>query len=151
LTVRDNHSGGGGVAFDTTSLVVSGTAGPLRLTSPNTSVTWPGGTVQAVNWAVGNTDIPPVDCGFVDIALSVDGGWNYPMVLAADTPNDGSQAVILPDIATDRARIRVSCHGNVFFDISDHDFTLTGDGAYLMAETFDTCGGGWGTWDEVVE
>jgi len=151
FTARDNHSGGGGVAFDTTSLVVSGVAGPFRVTSPNTDVTWPGGTVQAVNWAVGNTDIPPVSCAMVDIALSVDGGWNFPMVLSADTPNDGSQAVILPDIETDRARIRVSCHGNIFFDISDRDFSLSGNGAYLMAEGFDRCGGGWGGWDEVVD
>jgi hypothetical protein len=46
-------------------------------------------------------------------------------VLAASTPNDGSQAVIVPNTATKTARIKVEAVGNIFFDVSNADFPVT--------------------------
>ena len=60
----------------------------------------------------------------VKISLSTDGGLTFPTVLAARTPNDGSQVVALPNISTTTARIKVEAVGNYFFDINDADFTI---------------------------
>ena len=60
------------------------------------------------------------------ISLSTDGGHTYPYVLAASTPNDGSEAVTIPSVVTTHARVKVEAVDNIFFDISNADFTITG-------------------------
>ena len=60
------------------------------------------------------------------ISLSTDSGLTYPTVLSASTPNDGSQAVVLPNITTvgNTARIKVEAVDNYFFDINDANFAI---------------------------
>src|SRR4029079_5468664 len=58
------------------------------------------------------------------ISLSTDSGLTSPTVLAASTPNDGSQVVTLPNLNTTTARIKVEAVGNYFFDINDANFTI---------------------------
>ena len=55
-----------------------------------------------------------------------DGGNTFPTVLAASTPNDGSEAVVIPVGNTTTARIKVECANNIFFDISNTNFTVSG-------------------------
>jgi putative Ig domain-containing protein len=45
-------------------------------------------------------------------------------VLAASTPNDGSESVTLPNIGTATARVKVEAVGNIFFDLSNSNFTV---------------------------
>ncbi|MDB5948242.1 MAG: hypothetical protein JWR65_97 [Massilia sp.] len=71
-----------------------------------------------------NTNVAPVSEANVKISLSVDGGLSYPHVLAASTPNTGSRAVSLPLVATSTARIKVGAVANVFFDVSNANFTI---------------------------
>ncbi|MBP7865986.1 MAG: PKD domain-containing protein [Acidobacteria bacterium] len=123
LTARDNRAGGGGVDYDTTTVTTVGTAGPFRVTSPAGGV-WGAGTTQTVTWDVAGTMAAPISCASVDILLSIDGGLNFPVTLAAGTPNDGSQAVIVPALHTTTARIKVRAVGNIFFDISNPDFAI---------------------------
>ena len=66
----------------------------------------------------------PVSTANVKISLSVDGGHTYPIVLAASTPNDGSETVTVPNVATTKARVKVEAVGNVFFDVSNANFTI---------------------------
>ena len=80
------------------------------------------------------TNVVPIDVADVKISLSVDGGVTYPHVLAAATANDGSESVVLPNVATTKARIKVEAVGNVFFDISATDFTIQ---AVPVLTTFD--------------
>ncbi len=127
LTARDNRAGSGGVNSDTTTVASVTTAGPFAVTAPSTAVTWAGNTTQAVTWDVANTTAVPISCSNVEIALSTDGGLTFPTSLLASTPNDGAQAITVPNTPTAgaTARIRVACPPNVFFAISRPSFTIT--------------------------
>jgi len=126
LTVRD---GRGGVNSATTTLTLAPAAGPFLVTAPNTGVTLDGADPSTVTWNVAGTSAAPVSTSTVRILLSTDGGATWPVVLAASTPNDGSQAVVIPNVATSQARVRVEAVDNVFFDVSNSNFTIrfTGD------------------------
>jgi hypothetical protein len=124
VTARDNRAGGGGVDWDATVVNVVGAAGPFRVTAPNTAVTWPGLTTQAVTWDVAGTAVAPIATANVQILLSTDGGSTFPVVLAASTPNDGTHSVLVPNVGTSTARVKVAAVGNAFFDMSDANFTI---------------------------
>ncbi|OPZ18920.1 MAG: Ser-Thr-rich glycosyl-phosphatidyl-inositol-anchored membrane family protein [candidate division BRC1 bacterium ADurb.BinA364] len=122
LTVRDNASAGGGVAYDDMVLHVQSGAGPFAITSPNGGESLSGSA--NVTWSVAGTDAAPISCSTVNILMSSDGGLTWPHTLAAGTPNDGSQTVALPGISTVKGRMLVAAVGNVFFDISDQNFRM---------------------------
>jgi hypothetical protein len=71
----------------------------------------------------------------VDLALSTDGGYTYPITLVEDTPNDGSQAIIVPQLNTGLARVRVMCSNNIFFDISNVNFHIQMSDVALLTLT----------------
>lgn len=125
LTARDNRAGGGGVNWASTSVNVSSGAGPFAVTQPASGTTWSGGGSATVTWNVANTAAAPVSCSAVDILLSTDGGTTFPTVLASATSNDGSQTVSVPAVSTSQARVKVACSSNIFFDISNPNFTIT--------------------------
>ena len=124
MTARDLHVGGGGNTFGDVTLTLAPNAGPFRVTSPNTPVTYGGGSTQTVTWDKANTDLPPTSTSNVAISMSDDGGLTYPYVLAASTANDGSEDVTIPDISTTTARVKIEAVGNIFFDVSNTDFTV---------------------------
>ena len=78
------------------------------------------------------------------ISLSLDGGWTYPVVLAESTANDGSESFVLPNVDTATARVKVEAVGNVYFDISQTDFTVRGAARQLteLAAFVDGIGAG---------
>jgi len=121
LTARD---GRGGVNSADTTLLLANTAGPFLVTAPNTAVTWAGSSTQNVTWNVANTNLAPVNTANVKISLSTDGGLTYPHVLAASTANDGSESVTLPNVGTTQARLKIDAVGNIFFDVSNANFTI---------------------------
>jgi hypothetical protein len=106
-------------------VTVSAASGPFAVSSPNTAVSYVGGTTQTITWAVASTTAAPVSCANVKITLSTDGGQTFPIVLAASTPNDGTETVVIPNTATTTARIKIEAVGNIFFDISNTNFTIT--------------------------
>lgn len=126
LTVRDNSVAGGGNNYELTEFNVTETAGPFKVTQPDTTaVNWNTNVPQTVTWNVANTNTAPVNCQNVNIRLSTDGGTSYFYTLAANTPNDGSEIVNLPSLNTSQARIKVESADNIFFDISNYNFALT--------------------------
>jgi hypothetical protein len=124
LTARDGRPDGGGVNTATTTLILATNAGPFLVTSPNAAVAYAGGSTQTVTWDVANTNLAPVQTADVRISLSFDGGHTYPYELAASTPNDGAETVLLPNAGTVHARVKVEAVGNVFFDVSNDDFVI---------------------------
>lgn len=128
LTVRDILGGIGTYHWsdNTVTLNVDDQAGPFVVQSPNTYTDyWRNGNSYTVKWDVANTNNAPVNCSNVDILLSYDDGVTYPVVLAANTPNDGSELVAVPPNSyTASARVKVKGANNVFFDISNAGFTI---------------------------
>jgi hypothetical protein len=135
VTARDNRIAGGGINTATTQVTVNATAGPFLVTQPNTNVTWNGNTSEAVTWNVANTSAAPVSAANVKISFSPDGGVTFPVVLAASTPNDGSEAITVPNVATTAGRIKVEAVGNVFFDVSNANFVVTPSSAVTGTDT----------------
>lgn len=131
LTVRDNAvystspASVGQTNYANMVVTVSSASGPFTVTSPNTAVSWTGGSSQAITWNVASTTASPVSCANVKISLSTDGGQTFPTVLVSSTPNDGTETVVIPNTATTTARIKVEAVGNIFFDIGNTNFTIT--------------------------
>lgn len=125
VTVRDNHSGGGGVNTSAMHVNVSAGSGPFVVTQPGSSTTWVAGSNQTVSWNVANTSSAPVNCGNVRIMLSIDGGTSFPFTLASTKPNTGSATITVPNVPTSTARVKVEAIDNIFFSISLPNFTIT--------------------------
>ncbi|MET0752074.1 MAG: reprolysin-like metallopeptidase [Pyrinomonadaceae bacterium] len=139
LTVRDNRpyvagSTIGQTQFTDTTITVTNTAGPFQVTAQNSrqdsslapeAANWQAGTSQTVTWSVANTNLAPISTANVNILLSTDGGQTFPTVLAANTPNDGTQQIVVPNMPTTTARLKVEAVGNIYFDISNVNFTIT--------------------------
>ena len=150
LTVRDNRAGGGGVVtggegcqtgFTGTFQIntIDGT-GPFVVTAPNGGEIFTGGTTQTITWNVAGTSAAPINVTDVKISLSTDGGLTYPTVLMANTPNDGSEAITIPCSPAATAKIKIEAVGNIFFDISNADFTIQSGFAFSSpAPAISTC------------
>lgn len=133
FTARDNRIGGGGVMHDdnVVTLTVANTADTFKVTSPNTNVSWTGGTNITVTWKVASTTAAPVSCANVNILLSIDSGYTFPYTLISNTLNDGSEVVTLPNVISNKARIKIESVGNIFFDMSNVNFTIVGSSPIL--------------------
>ena len=136
VTVRDNvpYSATapikvGQTNFDDMKITVSPTAGPFVVTSPDTALSWIAGSNQNVTWNVAGTNANGVNAGFVDIFLSTDGGFTYPIQLANKVPNDGSEVITVPNNIGANNKIMVKGNNHVFFDISNNPFTITAPAA----------------------
>ena len=127
LTVRDNKVGGGGVTYDPNfiTLNVVNTTTPFLVTNPNVLVTWPALSQQTVTWDVSGTNLAPISAANVDITLSTDGGFTYPITLASGVPNNGTCSVTMPNLTTSAARIMVKPTNNIFFDICNKNFIIS--------------------------
>lgn len=124
LTVRDNFGFGGGVDHDEIQFSVTDIAGPFRVTSQNDGGQWIAGSTQQVEWDIANTNIPPISASEVNIYLSLDGGFTYPILLKENTPNDGIESILVPDTLSENVRVKVKAAGNIFFDINDEDIAI---------------------------
>ena len=128
VTVRDNHpyvdgSTIGQTGFTDAVVTVTNTSGPFTVLSPNTNITWNAGSTATVTWDVRNTTAAPVSCANVNILISTNGGNTFTTLLS-NTPNDGSQSVTVPNTPGSTNRIKVEAVGNIFFDISNANFTI---------------------------
>ncbi|WP_395057686.1 reprolysin-like metallopeptidase [Flavobacterium sp.] len=145
LTVRDNAPYSsvapikvGQTNFDDMVVTVNATAGPFTVSSPNTAVSYAGGSSQTVTWNVAGTTANGVNCANVDIYLSTDGGLTYPVALLLGTPNDGTQAVTIPNTPGTSNRIMVKGANHIFFDISNINFTITSGSTDTVAPSAPT-------------
>ena len=122
VTARD---GRGGVATDEMVINTLDAGVAFAVTSPNTSSdTWQGNQTAIIRWETADTHLASVDsyAQQVDIYLSTNGGFNFTKLATA--PNVGAYQFTVPNTPTQEARIKIKAHDNIFFDISDANFTI---------------------------
>ena len=78
-----------------------------------------------MTWDVAGTTANGVNCAYVDIYLSQNGGTSFPILLASKVPNDGSETVSIPATTGAQNRIMVKGNKNIFLDVSNTNFTVT--------------------------
>jgi hypothetical protein len=125
LTARDGKMGGGGVSYATSTVEIDN-SGPFAVSYPNAGgITWYQSTQETITWDVGQTNLAPINCDSVRISISYNGGNTY-TTLIGSTPNDGSQVVSVPTASSPitTCRIKVESKGNIFYDISNSNFTI---------------------------
>ena len=127
FVVRDNNPGGGTASWEEVAFFASDVGGPFLVTSNNTNDVMNAGDQQTVTWDVAGTDLAPINCQNVNIYISYDSELNTDkltddlILLAENTPNDGSQEIVIPTRLTTRARIVVRAADNIFFDVSNRN------------------------------
>ncbi len=128
LTVRDISNGYGSFNYSDDELLIQAvnTGTPLfRVTSHGTTgQIWTGDTKQTVTWEVGGTTANGINAATVDVYVSVDTGRTWPYKVADNVPNDGSQDIIIPNVATNFGLVKVKGHNNIFFDINNGYITI---------------------------
>ena len=135
LMVRDNVAGGGQTASDLMKVNVKSTAGPFLLTSPDTNVSWAVGSNQNVTWNVAGTNANGINAKYVNIYLSSNVRPAFTTLLASKVPNDGSEVITIPNIIGARNRIMVMAFDNIFYDVSNTNFTITAPVSTFLAST----------------
>ncbi len=124
VTVRDNHPGQGQFANEEVTLHVDTTAGPFRITNILTDETWNPGDTKTITWDVANTDNARINCQYVDIYFSADGGYHLTNFLADHVPNTGSYTITVPNISTPRGKIFILAENNYFLAVSKGDIQV---------------------------
>ena len=123
LTVRDNVAGLGQTNFGDMVVTVDATRGPLEVTSQNSDgISYDPGSQQTITWNVNSTNTSAGGAN-VDILFSQDNGETWATILA-NTPNDGSQVVTLPNILAPYCRFMVKASGNIFFNVNTSAFAV---------------------------
>ncbi len=124
LTVRDNVLNSGATSRDDVIITVDGNSGPFIVTSQTTATTLNGNSTQTITWDVANTTASPVNATNVNILLSTDGGMTFPDILISNTPNDGTEEVVIPNHTTTQARIKVEAANHIFYAVNSTNFSI---------------------------
>jgi subtilisin-like proprotein convertase family protein len=125
LTVRDNELiNGGQTARANMTVTTNAAAGPFVVNSPNTNVSWLAGSNQTITWDVAGTTANGINTALVDIYLSTNGGTSFPVLVASNVPNDGSETITIPNNVGTQNRIMVRGDNHIFYDVSNTNFTI---------------------------
>ncbi len=126
LTVRDNALNGlAQTNTDSMKLTVDADKGPFEVTTQNsTDLSWKPLSLQTINWMVNNTNQLP-GSNNVNIKLSLDGGVTFPIFLKMNTPNDGSELIVVPNgISGKNCRILIEPTDNIYYAINKEPFAI---------------------------
>lgn len=125
FTGRDNAAlGTAQTNTDEMIVNVSGTIGPFAVTSQNTdNLSWFEGTSQTVTWSVNGSNTLS-GSSTVNIKLSTDGGVTFPITLAGNTPNDGSEVITVPNLTAKNCRILIEPTANIYYAVSSKSFAI---------------------------
>lgn len=125
FTARDNHPNGGQTKKDANVITVSSSIGPFQVTSQSAPGTnWTQFGTETITWDVNGANTLAGSTN-VNIKLSTDGGLTFPYVLAADTPNDGTETITVPDVAdSTNCRIWIEPTGNIYYALNLQPFSI---------------------------
>ena len=115
VTVRDNNANTAQQQTEQALQKVTVSAnGPFKITTNKVYNNAPG----PLTWDVVGTDVAPFNVANVKIDYTTDNGATW-TVLAASTPNDGSEDFSFSSFATDTSlKVRISAIGNVFYAVA---------------------------------
>lgn len=126
LTGRDNVIlDNGQTNTDAMVVTVNPAVGPFAVSSQSSvDIGWQNGSAQTIIWNVNNTNTLPGSAN-VDIRLSIDGGLTFPVILASNTPNDGSHTITVPgNITATNCRILIQPTNNIFYALNKNPFAI---------------------------
>ena len=122
LKISNVSAVGATISFDVT-------IDPITLTAPNGGEKWPAGSAHAITWTT------TASIANVKIDYSTNSGISWTPVVAS-TPNSGSYAWTLPNVASLACLVKVSdASSSGTSDTSDAVFSITG--AYDLLGTWD--------------
>lgn len=125
LTVRDNNPEGGQFAEDKMKVSVVDSGGAFEVMSQNTlDLIWDVGATENITWNVAGTTGNGINTSHVNILLSIDGGKNFSIVLSSNTPNDGSQNIVVPNQTGPNCRVMVEAVDNIYYSINKIPFSV---------------------------
>jgi hypothetical protein len=131
--VRD---GLGGVSY--AAATVNVTSSPFEVLTQATPTAWTGNTQRSISWKVESPKIAQN----VNVYLWDGANWR---TLLAETPNDGSTVVTIPNIASTQCRLLVRGSKQAFYAMSKATFAITpGAGAAeVLIEGAENANSGW--------
>ena len=95
-----------------------------NVNSPNGGESWTGGSSHNITWLATGSGISKIK-----LSYSLDGGSNYPYVIASSETNDGSYTWTVPNISSSSVKVKVealtSTDSVLTSDISNANFTIT--------------------------
>jgi len=128
LTTRSYFEGYGTFNYSEDVITVSTKdMDPFRVTAPNVTALYEVGAPITIAWDTTQTRQDPINCGFVNIYMSRDGGVTFPTLVVANAPNTGSYTLAAPDVYSDQIIFKVKGSGNIFFDLSKKPIRIHGD------------------------
>lgn len=81
-----------------------------------TSLVANGTNTVTLKW---NTATPCIQASHVTIKFSTDGGLTFPYTLLNETPNDGTETIIVPNLPTCNGRFMIEAKGQIYFNINE--------------------------------
>jgi subtilisin-like proprotein convertase family protein len=142
LTGRDNAVlGFGQTNTDAMAVIVDENKGPFVVTSQNTSdSSWDLGSSQTIAWSVNGASLL-FGSANVNIKLSTDGGLTFPIYLATNTPNDGSEVITVPATTAKNCRVLIEPTANIYYAVNSVPFAInyavtTSCSAYTFAAPY---------------
>ncbi len=135
LTVRDNNNTEGGATGQDQTTVTTIAKGPFNITSQAAANTC---LVQdiayRISWNVAGTTANGINTTAVNIKLSKDNGQTFDIVLANDTPNDGEESVVMPQIFCDACRILIEPTNSIYYAVNEQPFSIGRDESCLVTD-----------------
>jgi len=127
VTVRDNAPVAGCTQYADVTIQTVSSAGPFEVIYPSDpGIVWQPFTEETILWDVANTDASPINAQTVNIWLSTNNGFAFPILLAEDVPNNGSYTLEVPNLPTTIAKIMIQNSQGTFFDVSNSNFDIIG-------------------------
>lgn len=125
LTVRDNKSTGGKIAFGGAKIHTVASEPFLLVSQQENGIRYLQGQTVTVRWTVGQTRNAPINTENVRILLSYDNGESY-TVWEPDTANDGVEQLVIPEgKGGDLCRVKIEAKENIYFTVNTIPFEIS--------------------------
>jgi len=124
VTVRDNNLNVGQSSLELVDVNYAN-VGPFQVTSQNTfNINWLPGETRTITWDVAGTDANGINTSNVNILLSTDDGQTFSTTLASNTPNDGSEDIVVPSLSAPFCRVLIEPVDNIYYAVNPTSFSI---------------------------